>query len=63
MQNTECNKDIVLNIVPDHLPSLRKLAAHNLKLQTDRMVTRGNDIIPSLKVGDNVLVLIPSVDR
>ncbi|CAI6369221.1 unnamed protein product [Macrosiphum euphorbiae] len=41
----------------------RKIAAHNLKCQADRMVTRGKGILPPLKVGDNVLVSIPSVDR
>ncbi|KAL4148815.1 hypothetical protein QTP88_002966 [Uroleucon formosanum] len=39
------------------------ISAHNLKSQTDRMVTRGKGIFPPLKVGDNVLFSIPSVDR
>eukprot|EP00102_Acyrthosiphon_pisum_P021955 XP_016659165.1 PREDICTED: uncharacterized protein LOC107883520 [Acyrthosiphon pisum] len=51
-------------VIFDH-PALtrRKIAAQNLKSQADRMVTRGKGILPPLKVGDNVLVPIPSVDR
>jgi len=52
-------------VVSDH-PAVtrRKIAAQNLKCQAGRMVTRGKGIIlPPLKVGDNVLVSIPSVDR
>jgi len=41
----------------------RKIAAHNLKCQADRMVTRSKGILPPSKVGDNVLVSILSVDR
>lgn len=51
-------------VINDHpAPIRRKIAANNLKLQADRMVARGNGIVLSVKVGDNVLVTIPSVDR
>jgi len=57
VQNTE-------EVIFDH-PALtrRNIAAQNIKSQADRMVTRGKGILPPLKVGDNVLVPIPSVDR
>ncbi|KAL4148164.1 hypothetical protein QTP88_002448 [Uroleucon formosanum] len=41
----------------------RNIAAQNLKSQANRMVTRGKGILLPLKVGNNVLVSIPSVDR
>lgn len=58
------NKEIELSIVSNHpAPMRRKVAAQYLKEQADRMIARGNDILPPVKVGDNVLVAIPSVDR
>jgi len=51
-------------VVSDHSAvARRKIAAQNLKCQADRMITRGKGILPPLKVGDNVLVSIPSVYR
>ena len=41
----------------------RQVAAENLKKQANRMILRGEGILPSIKVADNVLIDIPSVDR
>lgn len=40
-----------------------KIVGNNLKQQVDRMVARSNSVLYPLKVGDTVLLIIPSVDR
>jgi len=40
----------------------RQVAAENLKKQANRMILPGEGILPSIKVADNVLINIPSVD-
>lgn len=49
----------------DEHPALqrRKIAAKNLQVQAERMIRRGEGILPSLKVGDNALLKIPEFDR
>jgi len=40
-------------VVSNHPAVTRcKIAAHNLRCQADRMVTRGKGILPPLKFGD-----------
>jgi hypothetical protein len=49
----------------DEHPALqrRRTAAKNLQLQAERMIRRGEGILPTVKVGDNVLLKIPEFDR
>jgi len=41
----------------------RKIAAENLRKQAEKMVSRSSGILPPIKVGDYVLLAIPSFDR
>lgn len=43
--------------------SRRNIAAENLKKQADRMVMGGKGILPSVTIGDNILIPIPAFDR
>ena len=42
--------------------TLREVAAKNLRKQADKMILHGQGILQPVKVGDNVLISIPSVD-